>query len=290
MKRAVEYTYTFTPSSNQLDLSGIPSFSIKRLFAVLDITARSVLYAAGQEGLGYTSLAGGVLTLQASMSGATPQDALLIVYDDIDQPSVGEYVRLVQGSTAVSSSNRLPVEIDAQNIGLALDATSASAVAALGTPGNGPPALPGLATGIMGFLRLIYATIEIGTVGAAAEGATASGDPVRVAGTDGSGNIRTVRTDALGSQIVGKGLSASYNLTTGTTIKASPGRVAKISVIVAGSAAGTLNDVANYGSASSSNEVMVIQNTVGVYDVDWPCATGISIVPGTGQTVAVSYE
>lgn len=290
MKRAVEYSYTFTPSNNLLDLSDIPNFSIKRLFAILDIDARSVIYAVGQEGYGFTSLADGVLTLQASMSGATPQDRLFIVYDDGDQPGAAEFIQLVQNSEAVSPTNRLPVEIDTQNAGLSLDATVAAAVTALGTVGSGPPTLPGLSTGVIGFLRLIASLISAGTVGAAAEGAAASGDPVRIAGSDGSGNIRTLRADALGVLISGKGLSTHYNLTSATTIKASPGRVAKLSVLVAGSAAGSINDCADVASTSTANEIAITQTTVGVYDIDWPCAAGISITPGTGQTLALSYE
>lgn len=76
------------------------------------------------------------------------------------------------------------------------------------------------------------------------------------------------------------------NITASTVLKASPGRAVRVSVIVAGSAAGSLNDCATTGAAAASNEVAVIPNTVGVYEIDWPCGTGIVIVPGTGQTLA----
>lgn len=76
----------------------------------------------------------------------------------------------------------------------------------------------------------------------------------------------------------------------GQLVKTGAGVLCKVSVIVAGSAAGTLNDVATVGGAAAANQFGTIPNTVGTYEFDWPCATGIVVVPGTGQTVAVSYS
>ncbi|WP_316854245.1 hypothetical protein [Ralstonia holmesii] len=39
-----------------------------------------------------------------------------------------------------------------------------------------------------------------------------------------------------------------------------------------------------------ANQVFVIPNTVGSYLVDHPCVNGVVVVPGTGQTVAVTYD
>jgi hypothetical protein len=85
------------------------------------------------------------------------------------------------------------------------------------------------------------------------------------------------------------------NITSGTVVKGgsgviSPGRLAKISVIVAGSAAGAAYDTNTTGSVATANEIAIIPNTVGIYQLDWPFFTGLVIVPGTGQTVAVSYS
>lgn len=93
-----------------------------------------------------------------------------------------------------------------------------------------------------------------------------------------------------GATLTGKGLKSAKNLTAATLVQAGVGRVAKVSVIVAGSAVGTVNDVATTGAAAVANQIMVIPNTVGVYDLDWPLGLGLVVVPGTGQTVAVSYQ
>lgn len=90
--------------------------------------------------------------------------------------------------------------------------------------------------------------------------------------------------------LTGKGLKVAFNKTAATIIQAGVGRVAKVSVIVAGSAVGSVNDVATTGAAAVGNQLAVIPNTVGVYDVDMPVATALVVVPGTGQTVAVSYQ
>jgi hypothetical protein len=84
--------------------------------------------------------------------------------------------------------------------------------------------------------------------------------------------------------------SATLNITAPTVVKASPGRISKVAVIVAGSATGTVNDCLTTGAAAVANQVGVIPTTVGSSTFDWPCAVGIVIVPGTGQTLSVSFN
>lgn len=78
-------------------------------------------------------------------------------------------------------------------------------------------------------------------------------------------------------------------LAAAAVISATPVRLARISVIVAGTTTGAAYDSASTGADAAGNEVFVIPNTVGVYDIDWPCLTGLVVVPGTGQTVAVTW-
>ncbi len=85
------------------------------------------------------------------------------------------------------------------------------------------------------------------------------------------------------------GITPVYNITAATVIKATPGRLVRISVVTAGSAAGTANDCATTGAAAATNEIAAIPNTVGQIMLDWPCATGIVVVPGTSQVLAVSF-
>lgn len=67
-------------------------------------------------------------------------------------------------------------------------------------------------------------------------------------------------------------------------------RLVRVNVLVAGSAAGSVNDAATVAAAATANQIFVIPNTVGSYLVDWPILSGIVVTPGTGQTVAIVYE
>ena len=92
-----------------------------------------------------------------------------------------------------------------------------------------------------------------------------------------------------GALVTAKGTKTFFNITANTVVKATAGRVAKISVIVAGSGAGSVHDSATTGAAATANEIAVIPATAGVYDIDFPVSNGIVIKVGTGQTLAVSY-
>lgn len=108
--------------------------------------------------------------------------------------------------------------------------------------------------------------------------------------TNGS-KLVPLQTDAQGAlRASDGGVSVVYNLTAATVVKATPGRCVTVSVIVAGSAAGTANDITTTGAAAVGNQFGTIPNTVGVYTFNWPCLSGIVIVPGTGQTVSVAFN
>lgn len=85
-------------------------------------------------------------------------------------------------------------------------------------------------------------------------------------------------------------VSQQYDITAPTIVKASPGTLWRVSVIVAGSTAGTANDCTTTGAAAVANQIAEIPNTVGEIELQWPCADGIVIVPGTAQTIAVSFS
>jgi hypothetical protein len=86
---------------------------------------------------------------------------------------------------------------------------------------------------------------------------------------------------SLGAVITASGSKSALELTTLTTLKTSGGRVMAVSVIVAGSAVGTVYD--------GTKIVAVIPQEVGVYMIDFPCFTNIRVLPPTGATISVSY-
>jgi len=101
--------------------------------------------------------------------------------------------------------------------------------------------------------------------------------------------------DASGNLLIGAGSANKLNVTASTVVKASAGRVCKVTV-VAVATAGTFGvyDAATTGSAATANAI--VQYTAAwpavgtVIPLDFPCATGIVVNPGTGGQVAVSFD
>ena len=96
------------------------------------------------------------------------------------------------------------------------------------------------------------------------------------------------------------GLNNSLNNTAPAVIKAGQGRIGKVIVVAPGSGSGafTINDAATTGAAAASNVVWSLPynstlNVAGqVFDVDFPCANGITLsaVPGAGSPIlAISF-
>lgn len=79
------------------------------------------------------------------------------------------------------------------------------------------------------------------------------------------------------------------NITAATVLKAAPGRLYKLVVIVAG-AAGTVNDCLTTGAAAAANELCVLPAVVGPVEMNVAFLTGLVVVPGAGQTVAAYFN
>lgn len=96
--------------------------------------------------------------------------------------------------------------------------------------------------------------------------------------------------DLQGNLLQAEGIASALNITsTGAVVKLGAGRLVRINVLVAG-AAGTANDCATVAAAAAANQICAIPAVVGTYQMLWPCATGIVIVPGAAQVVSVSYS
>jgi hypothetical protein len=93
-----------------------------------------------------------------------------------------------------------------------------------------------------------------------------------------------------GAAITAQGINTFLNISTTTAIKSSKGRIAKVNVTTAGSSTGSIYDHATTTGTGATNLVAVIPDIVGSYVIDFPCANGIVIAPGTGMVVSVSYN
>jgi hypothetical protein len=84
-------------------------------------------------------------------------------------------------------------------------------------------------------------------------------------------------------------VTTTLNVTAQTVIKASPGRLVRIDVTVAGTTAGSVNDTTTIAGIATSNLVASIPAVVGPLWLDWPCLAGIVVTPGASQTSTVAY-
>jgi len=76
--------YTFTPGPSgvgTINLSGISSFNIKRLVAIINQTAGEIIYSSANSSYNYTNVVGTTITLKADTTGQNSTDILQVVYD-----------------------------------------------------------------------------------------------------------------------------------------------------------------------------------------------------------------
>jgi hypothetical protein len=92
-----------------------------------------------------------------------------------------------------------------------------------------------------------------------------------------------------GALLIAQGQKTFLNITTATLVKAVAGRICKVNVLVAGGTnTGTIYDHATLSGVATANAVAIIPDTLGSYTIDFPCANGIVVDPGPGNTVTVS--
>jgi hypothetical protein len=89
-----------------------------------------------------------------------------------------------------------------------------------------------------------------------------------------------------------QGLTIASNIAAATVVKPATGRVVRVSITVTGSATGLIYDSASVNT--TTRPIWVIpeapQTSGEPYEVQLPVAYGILVVPGTGQTLSVSYS
>jgi len=101
-------------------------------------------------------------------------------------------------------------------------------------------------------------------------------------------NIVTAINGAAQTYLNVQGAANATALTATTLVKPSAGRVAVVSVLVAGSAPGSIYDANS--TSLTTGKLFSIPNTVGITVVNMPVSSGIVVAPGTGQTVSISYS
>ncbi len=86
-----------------------------------------------------------------------------------------------------------------------------------------------------------------------------------------------------------QGTITSATVTTSTLIVAGKGYIVNFAVTVAGSTAGTIYNSASVAGAAAANALCVVPSAVGVTQTGQNFSNGLVIVPGTGQSINVTY-
>ena len=81
----------------------------------------------------------------------------------------------------------------------------------------------------------------------------------------------------------------STTITSSTLVVSGPGRLINFVVLVAGTGNGAIYNSTSTSSPPASSELVVIPQTIGVFPVGAVFTSGLSVVPGTGQTISVTY-
>lgn len=102
MKTIMSFIPTFDPALKTVDFSGFSGFELDRLYAIINITRNKIIYAVAQTGLGQSSFASNVITLQFDTSTHSSSDILMIIYDnqneiqktqDVDLSSIANEIK-----------------------------------------------------------------------------------------------------------------------------------------------------------------------------------------------------
>jgi len=86
------------------------------------------------------------------------------------------------------------------------------------------------------------------------------------------------------------GTTTSLTVTGPTLVITGLGRLVNVSVLVAGTTTGTINNAASTAAATASNAIRIVPITAGVHDANQLFTNGLVIVPGTGQSLNVTYS
>jgi hypothetical protein len=86
-----------------------------------------------------------------------------------------------------------------------------------------------------------------------------------------------------------QGTLTSATVSASTLIIAGKGRIVNFSVVVAGSTVGTIYNSATTAAVAAANALCAIPSTVGVFQTGQNFSNGLVVVPGTGQSINVTY-
>lgn len=85
------------------------------------------------------------------------------------------------------------------------------------------------------------------------------------------------------------GTSSRLGIDENQLVVSGPGRLVSISIITA-AAGGTIHDVDQLVDASTSNTILLIPNSTGIMNVNFPFTDGLVIKPAATSVISIAYS
>jgi len=87
-----------------------------------------------------------------------------------------------------------------------------------------------------------------------------------------------------------EGTNTSSTVTASTLIISGKGRLVNFSVVIPGSAVGAIYNSLSISGVTPSSQLVSVPNTNGVFVCGQVFTNGLVIIPGTGQSINVTYS
>lgn len=239
------------------------------LFALAGILLAAPAFAQQAVQMMYQSGAAGSAAVPVSPTAGLP----IVGLSEVAQGSTtaGQSGALVQGAVTTA----VPTYTTAQTAPLSL--TTGGALRMTITNAVGATALAAPTNVFGGVNSAVIVAAYYTTAPAAITNGASSGLLV-----DARGNLKTTAG----------GISSSLNITAATTVKSGVGRVYRVVLNTVGATATSIIDSAST-TVTAANTILTIPATATagtVFLLDWPCAAGLSVVPGTSAVLSVSFD
>ena len=128
MKDTLLTAVPFNAAAKTLDFSGVAGFDIRNLWAVINLTRDSIIYAIGTTGKGYSLLAGTTVTLDFDTTTYADTDTLFVIYSSPESGGATEAKQDAIVNKMPPISTLATGTITTQNLVPAGTATAGSAV------------------------------------------------------------------------------------------------------------------------------------------------------------------
>lgn len=83
MKKIILDTVIFNPVAKTVQII-TDDFDVRKIYTIINQTTSTVLFATGNQNLGYSSVDGNIITLQYDTTGMSSTDTIQIIYEDTE--------------------------------------------------------------------------------------------------------------------------------------------------------------------------------------------------------------